>query len=428
LTEAPWVFCGAARLPVPRADAYEPPPRLARAEDLDWAIECALASPLRGPRLRHLARGAASVAITIPDASRRCPSPAVLAQLLDELTLADVSDDAVTVVIGCGLHDTTSTLWKDRLAGVEVTDRVSVVDAHGIVSPTVDLGVTSLGIPVHIDRTVAAADLAISVGVVEPHLYAGFSGGVKGVAIGCAGHETIARTHDPAFISLPGVAVAELAGNPFQQTLREIAAHTPLAHAVNLVMNEHGEAAAVAAGDPVVVQASLARAHRNAWLRPVDAPFDVLVAGVHAPKSDNFYQASRAVTYACLAARPALSPGGLVVLCADLSNENGQGPAERNCAALLAAASSPAAIIERARRESLGHGGQRAFVMARVLEHYRVAVVGAADPGCVAGFAHLGVTAFDTVDAALAAEDARLGRRARTLAVADAMATLVEAR
>jgi hypothetical protein len=196
---------------------------------------------------------------------------------------------------------------------------------------------------------------------------------------------------------------------------------------VNVVMNERGEAAAVAAGDPVVVQASLARAHRNAWLRPVAAPVDVLVAGVHAPKSDNFYQASRAVTYACLTARPALAPGGLVVLCADLPDGNGRGPGEENFAAVLAAAASPLGLLARGRREPLGPGGQRAFVMARVLERYRVAVVGAADPGCLEGFARLGVTAFDSVDAAVAPEDARLGRRARVLAVADAMATVVHA-
>jgi len=215
MTGSPWVFCGAGRLPVPRADAFEPPAHLAPAEDLDWAVECALADPVAAPPLRTLARGAATVAIAIPDASRPCPSPAVLEQLLDELHRAGVGDDAVLVVVGCGLHATTTARGRDALAGVRITARVEVTDAQGIEARTSHLGVTSRGAPVQIARRVAEADLVVTVGIVEPHLYAGYSGGVKGVAIGCAGHETIAWTHRPAFISEPGVVLGELGGNPF---------------------------------------------------------------------------------------------------------------------------------------------------------------------------------------------------------------------
>jgi len=422
VSDGPWVSCGRARLPVPRADAFEPPARLPAATDLDLAVERALAAPVAAPRLRKLARGAATVAVTIPDASRPCPSPAILERLLDELREAGVPDDGMTVVVGCGLHRTTSAAEREALAGAHATRRVMIEDAQGLETPCVDLGLTSRGAPVRIARRVAEADLAVTVGVVEPHLYAGFSGGVKGVAIGCAGHETIAWTHHPAFVSEPGVVVGGLAGNPFHATLLEIAARTPLAWAVNAVMNERGEAAAVAAGDPTAAQTALARTHAGAWLRTVEGPFDVIVAGVHAPKSHNFYQASRAATYIGLAARPALADGGLLVLCADLPGGAGDGPGERNFAEVLAAAASPAALVARGLREPLGPGGQRAFVVARVLERFRLAVVGAEAPGFLEP---LGVAACDSVDAAVAAAEARLGRRARVLAVADAMATVV---
>ncbi len=421
--EPPWVFCGARRLPVPRADSFEPPPRLARAEDPDWAVACALADPVGAPRLRELARGAGRVAVTIPDSSRPCPSPLVLGRLLDELRLGGVGDDAVTVVIGCGLHATTTPAERTALAGDHAAGRLTVTEAQGIESEASDLGRTSSGAPVHVARVVADADLALTVGVVEPHLYAGYSGGVKGVAIGCAGAETIAWTHRPVFISAPGVGIGRLDDNPFQQTLREIAARTPLAWALNVVVNERGQPVAVAAGDPAAVQGTLARAHAKAWLRRVGEPYDVIVAGVHAPKSNGFYQASRAATYIGLAARPALSEGGLIVLSADLPDRAGTGPGERNCAGLLAA-STPAELIARGRREALGPGGQRAFVVARVLERFRLAVVGARAP---AFLEPLGVAAHDSVDAAVAAAEARLGRRARVLAVADAMATVVGA-
>ena len=421
-----WVWRGGQRLDVPRADTFEAPAELARVETLDDAVRKAVATPLEAPRLRELARGARSVVITIPDASRPCPSEPVLEALLDELAAAGVADDAVTVAIGCGLHATTNDDERTRLAGTAVAARIEIVDAQGIESECADLGTTSLGAPVRISRRVADAGLVITVGVVEPHLYAGFSGGVKGVSIGCAGRETILWTHRPAFISKPDVTVARLQKNPFQTTLREIAARTPLAWGVNLVMTEGG-VAAVRAGDPAVVQEALAREAAPAWLRTAGRLHDVVVAGVRAPKSDSLYQASRAATYLGLAARPALADGGLIVLCADLRLGAGYGPGERNFFDVLAGARSPAELLTRGLRQPLGPGGQRSFVVARVLERYRLAVVGAADPAFLEPLAHLGVAAFDSVDAALAAEDVRLGRRASVLAVADAMATVVTA-
>jgi nickel-dependent lactate racemase len=421
---ASWVFCGVRRLPVPRADDFEPPALLAPAHDLHGAVASAMAAPVGAPRLRELARGARTVAVTIPDASRPCPSPAILGPLLDELAKAGVRESGVTVVVGCGLHALTTADERERLAGRDAAARVAVEDAQGLETPCADLGATSLGAPIRVAQRITGADLAVTVGVVEPHLYAGFSGGVKGVAIGCAGHETIAWTHRPAFISEPGVTLGLLDGNPFQQTVREIAARTPLRWAANAVMNERGEAAAVVAGDPATVQAALAGRYGTAWLRTVASPYDVIVAGVHAPKSDNFYQASRAATYVGLAARPALAEGGLLVLCADLPDGAGTGPGERNCAEVLAGSQSAEALVARGLREPLGPGGQRAFVIARVLQRFRIAVVGAAEPGFLEP---LGVAAFDSVDAAVAAAERRLGHRPRVLAVADAMATVVTA-
>ena len=164
-----------------------------------------------------------------------------------------------------------------------------------------------------------------------------------------------------------------------------------------------------------------------AWLREAPERHDVVVAGVHAPKSDGLYQASRAATYLGLAARPAVAEGGLIVLTADMPLGAGDGPGERNFLDVLAAASSPEELLERGLREPLGPGGQRSFVVARVLGRFRLAVAGAADPAFLEPLSHLGVAAFDSVDAALAAEESRLGRRASVLAVADAMATVVTA-
>ena len=422
-----WVFCGARRVPVPDADAFEPPARLAPAEDPAWTLSCALAEPVASRPLGELAREATTAApagevvIAVPDASRACPTALIVERLLAELGAAAVPDTRLAVAVGCGLHATTTAAERHALLGERVAGRVEVFDAQGLEGPHADLGATAGGAPVLVHRRVAAAALVVGVGVVEPHLYAGFSGGVKAVAIGCAGEATIAWTHRPVFIAEPGVELGRLEGNPFQEILQEIAARTPLRFAVNAVVDEEGRPAALLAGDPARAQASLAAAHRAAWLRPAGGPFDVIFAGVPAPKSDNLYQASRAATYIALQQRPALADGGTIVLCADLPRGAGDGPGEKNFAALLAEA-TPAEIVARGLRAPLGPGGQRAFVVARVLERYRVAVAGVDDAGWVED---LGLEAFATVTDARAAAEARLGRRPRVLAVADALTTVV---
>jgi nickel-dependent lactate racemase len=416
-----WVFSGEDRLKLPAVDHFEPPARTVAPQAIDWGVACAAAEPLRTLPLAQLARGAATAAITIPDASRPCPSRDILPPLLNELHAGGLPDAGIVIVVGCGLHRATTRAEKVALAGEHVAMRVEVVDAQAQEQESADLGSTALGTPILLNRRVAEADVVVTVGVVEPHLYAGFSGGVKGVAIGCAGEATIAWTHRPAFIDEAGVALGRLDGNPFQQTLRDIAARTRLSYAVNTVMNERGQAAAVLAGDPVAVQASLSAAHRAAWMRPVDGPFDVVVAGIHSPKHQSLYQASRAATYLALCDQPALSPGSLILLAAGLPDGAGDGPGERNFAAVLGSA-SPDEVIARGLAEPLGPGGQRAYVMAKVLRRYRVGVLGARDPGFLTP---LGITAYESVQEALDDTRRRLGGRPRVLAVADAMNTVV---
>ncbi len=138
----------------------------------------------------------------------------------------------IVVVVGCGLHRATTRGREGRLwpaSRRRPASRSSTPRHWSRRAPTWAL--TARGTPDPASTDTSPRPIwSSTVGVVEPHLYAGFSGGVKGVAIGCAGEPTIAWTHRPAFIDEPGVALGRLDGNPFQQTLREIAAQhqTPL--------------------------------------------------------------------------------------------------------------------------------------------------------------------------------------------------------
>jgi hypothetical protein len=136
-----------------------------------------------------------------------------------------------------------------------------------------------------------------------------------------------------------------------------------------------------------------------------------------------------------------IADGGLIALCSDLPQGVGDGPGEANFGALLAAAERPADLIARGRhgREPLGPGGQRAYMVARVLEHFRLGVIGDGDGDLLA---RLGILHFSSIDEAIAAGSTatpgaatgddgegprgRHGRSPRVLVVADAFDTLVE--
>jgi nickel-dependent lactate racemase len=360
--------------------------------------------------------------VVVPDSSRNCPVSTLLPAVVDRLAQAGLRDEQVCVVVGCGLHRTTTADEKAALVGAEVAARLRVVDAQGISQASVALGTASSGCPISMNDTVAQADLVLALGIVEPHLYAGFSGGVKAVAIGCAGQETIAWTHHPVFLDQPAVQLCRLDGNPFQEALREITAPTRLRFALNVVLNDVGGVAGMAAGDPAAVQRRLALEHGTAWVRRHERLFDVVVAGVPAPKDRSLYQASRAATYVGLAARPVVTGGGLIVFCADLPLGVGDGPGEHNFGALLTA-ERPPDLVARGCVEPLGPGGQRAYMMAKLMMTYRVGVIGGGDRALIES---LGLLAFESVDEALAAARRTRGPEARVLAIADGLDTIVE--
>lgn len=422
-TDAAWIASGERRVTVPAPCDWAPPPTFQPPADATAALRTALHAPRGSASLRELAASARSAAIAIPDLSRACPNDLILPALLDQLNAGGVPDARIIVLIGCGLHRTTTVQEKRRLAGTQAWQRVRVADAQGSESPLADLGNTPDGCPVVMNAELAAADLAITVGVLEPHLYAGYSGGVKGIAIGCGGEPTILWTHRPAFISRAGVELCRLEGNPFQHTLREVARRTRLAFGVMAVLDSDGTPVDVAAGDPTAVQEHLAARFGPLWLCETPTLYDVVVAGTKAPKHENLYQASRAATYVGLASRPALADGGLLLLCTDLPNGAGDGPGEINFARVLASA-NPDTVIRRGLEGPLGPGGQRAFVVANVLRRFRVGVCGSADPGLLRT---LGMASYRSLAEGLADARTRPGHAPRILAIADALTTVVRA-
>ena len=223
-----------------------------------------LQSPLGGKRLKDLAAEAvggapnARAVIAVTDLTRGSPDGVLVPPLLDELNAGGIPDTRITVIVAVGLHRATTDAEKREKLG-SVVDRVRVVDSNGR-DPAMwaDLGaIPPYDVPGFTQKLVKDADLVVATGIVEPHQYAGYSGGRKTVAIGCAGEPVITATHGMRFLEDPGVRLAKIDGNPFHETVREIARRAGLRFCLNVVTDDRERVVAAAAGDPDAVLTDL---------------------------------------------------------------------------------------------------------------------------------------------------------------------------
>ncbi len=197
-------------------------------------------------------------------------------------------------------------------------------------------------IPVSFYRRLLDYDFLITVSVVEPHLYAGFSGGVKGIAIGLSGKETILKTHSVGYLSQKSVRAGNIRTNPFQQFLWHAVDQLdrPIL-SLNLVQNAEKQLAGYALGEARKSFHDAVRLARRVFTCPVSGQFDVLLIGSDHPKDENLYQSSRLFNNV-LEGRRLVRRGGAIVVFANLAGRT-QSRAEKSFEAVLRRASLPAA-------------------------------------------------------------------------------------
>ncbi len=201
------------------------------------------------------------------------------------------------------------------MLGRDMLDRCRVVNHDSRDDSALErIGTTSTGVAVHLNREWLAADVRITTGFVEPHFFAGFSGGPKMVAPGLAGLETVMTLHDAARIGHPNATWGITEGNPMHDDVRAIAAMAPPNFAIDVTLNREQQITAAFAGD-LFAEHKRACAHVKATaMRAVPAPFDVvLTTNSGYPLDQNLYQAVKGMS----AAAKIVKPGGTIVCAAE---------------------------------------------------------------------------------------------------------------
>lgn len=352
--------------------------------DFDKAVQGALADPLRSRPVRDLAKPGDRVCIVFTDMTRSSPDHILMPALLKEVESAGVSREAVTLLCGTGMHRPSTREEKLAKLGQAALDRYRVID-HDAGDPhsLVDLGKTERGVPLSVHRLAFEADLLMATGIVEPHQYAGYSGGGKTVAIGAGGEPLITFTHGPEMVDHPGTRLGKISGNPFRLAVEEAARLAGLGFVINVVQDEHKRPVAVFAGEPQAAFGKCVEIARAMFEVPIPRRYDVAVAGVGYPKDVNLYQASRAVSYLFFAPTCVLKEGGVFILPAPMPEGAGNGPGERSFFRTMSNAKDMPSLLAALRRTGYPPGAQRAFIMAKVLEKSHGIVVGSQRPEVV---------------------------------------------
>jgi lactate racemase len=286
----------------------------AAAPDGRAAVLAALRAPVSGVPLRDRIRPGQTVAISVCDGTRPQPRRVVIPALLEELD-GIVRLDDVVLLVATGTHRENTDAELREMLGDDVVDSVRVVnhDARDDASLTW-VGRLGANVPVWLNTEWLAADIRITTGFVEPHFFAGFSGGPKMVAPGLAGLETTLTLHDAARIGHPDARWGITRGNPVHDDVRAIAAATDVTFALDVIIDRHQRVITAFGGDVLEMHQVACESARSICMREVPDRFDVVVtSNAGFPLDQNLYQAVKGMS----AAAQVVRPGGTIVCVAE---------------------------------------------------------------------------------------------------------------
>ncbi len=359
-------------------------------------IQAALEAPIGSPRLEELAKGKRSAVIIISDHTRPVPSRLILPPMLRKLREASPGI-RITLLVATGCHrGTTASELKAKL-GEEIFSRERIAvhncdDSENMIC----LGTLPSGAPLRVNRIAAETELLLSEGFIEPHFFAGFSGGRKSVLPGVCARETVMSNHSAGLIDHPRSRAGILERNPINADMEAAAAMANLRFIVNVLLGENKQVIHAVAGDPVAAHhAGCEIMGSLAGVRPARPGDIVVTSNGGAPLDQNIYQAVKSLS----TAEAAAAEGADIIVCAACADGIGGEQFYR----AVKECGSPAALLEQIRAvpaEKTVPDQWQYQILCRILEKHRVLFV--TDPSLAQVITDMKMTYCSSLDQALA--------------------------
>lgn len=307
---------GTLSIMVPDRTVIIEPRHLDGLADDKAAVQQALRQPHGTPPLKNMVTPEDTVAIVISDMTRPTPNHKLVPWLLEEL--AHVPKENIVVINGLGSHRANTEQELIQMLGQEVVDTVRVIN-HNAFEPDelVLVGKNSYGSDVYLNKTYVNCTFKIVTGFIEPHFFAGFSGGPKGICPGIAGISTIQDFHNAHMIGHASSTWGIIEGNIVQDAATQNCLMAKPDFMLNVTLNSQKEITAVFAGDVLSAHRAGCAFVKEHAMYPVDQPFDLVITSNSGyPLDQNLYQTVKGMS----AAAQIVKQGGTILACSECSD------------------------------------------------------------------------------------------------------------
>ena len=316
------------------------PAFVAALPDAACALSAALAAPIACSPLAERVKPGDRVGIIFSDITRATPHKLIIPAVLGELT--HLPTEQITLFCALGTHRPNSDAELRGMLGDALVDGYRIVQNDSFDPATqVHCGVTSRGHDIWLNHEIAECDVKILTGFIEPHFFAGFSGGGKALMPGMAGQRTVLGNHDAAMIANPNATWGITHGNPIWEEVMEVAHSVGGTFLVNVALNKDKAITGVFAGDLDQAHAAGCAFVKATAMAAVPHLFDIVITTNSGyPLDLNLYQAVKGMS----AAAKVVKPGGAIICAAECWDGI---PEHGLYGQLLAEASNPRDLLDR---------------------------------------------------------------------------------
>ncbi len=268
------------------------------------AVVAALRNPIGRPPLKAMVKASDRVSIVISDITRPTPNHKLVPWIIQELS--HVPKHQFVIINGLGSHRANTRDELIQMLGQEIVDTIAIENHDAFDdAKLVHVGRNTYGSEVYFNKTYVESDFKIVTGFIEPHFFAGFSGGPKGIQPGIAGIKTILDFHNAELIGHPNTTWGLLEGNILQDSATQNCLMAKPQFMLNVTLNGHKEITNVFAGDVIQAHRVGCEFVREHAMYAVDRPFDIVVTTNSGyPLDQNLYQTVKGMSAAALIVRP----------------------------------------------------------------------------------------------------------------------------
>lgn len=275
------------------------------------AIEEALKNPIESQPLAELALGKKDACIVISDVTRPVPNATLLPPILNTLEDSGIPRDKIKILIATGMHRPNLGEELEGMVGKEIMDNYNIINHYCRKEEDLRLIDTIDGAPIEINKHYLDADLKILTGLIEPHMYAGYSGGRKSILPGISSFTTMTHMHSFKMIDQSGVTNCKLNGNPFHEAGKKVAELAGVDFIANVIINKEREMVGIFAGHYDKAHLAGCNMVKELASRKVDEAVDLVVTSAGGyPLDATFYQVSKGL----IAARNIVKKGGSIIV------------------------------------------------------------------------------------------------------------------